>query len=161
MKKKLSQSLNKGYTFIELLVVFSIIGVIGVISIASFVSYNNSQAIDGAASDIASMLTGARQGALSQIKPSQCTSAQTLSGYRVLINRATGTYQTDALCGALIVPGTSKRLPAQISFATSTPPTITFQVPNATISAPVTITINGFSKTKNIRIDKTGTIAIQ
>lgn len=150
-----------GYSFIELLVVFSIMGIIGAIGMASFVSFGNAQAVDGAASEISNSLTIARQRALSQIKPSTCTAVQTLAGYRVALNIAAGTYRVEAVCGALTVPVSTKNLPPQVSFDPGSTPTVFFNVPNGTAAAPGAITINGFGKTKQITVTSEGIISEQ
>lgn len=152
-------SMQRGYTFIELLVVFSIMGIVGVIGMASFVGFNNNQIVESATSEVSNSLTIARQRALSQIKPPTCTSAQVLRGYRVFITVVTRTYRVEALCGTQVIPISTKQLPAQISFDTSTPTSILFVVPNGTASPPGTITLNGYGKTKQIIVDSSGTIS--
>lgn len=150
---------QRGYTFIELLIVFSIMGIVGVVGMASFVSFNNSQIVDSAANELSNSLTVARQRALSQIKPPTCTTAQVLRGYRVFITVVTRTYRVEALCGTQVIPISTKQLPSQITFDTSTPTSILFVVPNGTASPPGTITISGYGKTKQIIVDSSGTIS--
>lgn len=152
-------SLQRGYTFIELLVVFSIMGVIGMFGMASFVGFNNNQIVEEAASDVTSALTLARGRALSQIKPSTCTAVQVLTGYRVAINIAARTYRVEALCGSQVVPITTKSLPSQIGFDPSSPSSVVFSVPGGIVSSPSVVMINGFGKTKQIIIDSAGTIS--
>jgi prepilin-type N-terminal cleavage/methylation domain-containing protein len=157
-EQKRKFSISRGYTFIELLVVFSIMGIVSMIGMASFISFNNAQAVDGAASGVTNALTIARERALSQIKPSSCTTTRVLIGYRVVFVISTGVYRVEALCGAMVVLVSTKNLPPQVSFAPTSPASVLFAVPNATVNAPGTITINGFGKTKQIVVAGTGTI---
>lgn len=150
-----------GYTFIELLIVFSIVAIIGGTSIAAFINFGNSQAVDGAASELASVITSARQQTLSQIKPSQCTDTQALQGYRVAINNSINTYSVQALCEGQTVQLTNNSLPSQMSFSPDTPQTVDFKLPNASVAQPAIITVSGYGKTKTINIDRTGAISVQ
>lgn len=154
-------SLQKGYTFIELLVVFSIIAIISGASIAAFVNFGNTQAVDTTAEEIASVVTSARQQAVSQIKPSQCTATQSLSRYSVVIDKAASTYNVEANCGGQNVQVTTRRLPSQMTFTQDTPSRVEFILPNASVSQPASIKVTGFGKTKSVNIDRTGAIAVQ
>jgi type II secretory pathway pseudopilin PulG len=162
-KKKYLKNLSSqmGYSLIELLVIISIMGVISTVSIASFVTFTNTQSLDGAASDVANYYTLARQRSLSQIKPSQCTAAESLNGYKVVINTVASTYQFSGMCGASVYIIGQKKLPPNITFANTSPPNVIFNVPNANVDTQKTITINGFGKTKKIIIDSSGSISQQ
>jgi prepilin-type N-terminal cleavage/methylation domain-containing protein len=153
--------LRAGYSLIELLVVIAIMGVIGTVSIASFTKFNDVQVIEGAASDVSSMYNLGRQRALSQIKPTQCTVTQSLKGYQVVLNTLSGSYQLNALCGASNFTLIQKKLPTGVTFAGTSPTTVTFLVPSATVSNTGTITLNGYGKTKRVVISPVGTISEQ
>lgn len=154
-------SSQKGYSFIELLVVFSIIGILSTIGIASFVNFNNSKSLDGAASDVSNTLTLARQRALSQIKPTSCNANQSLGGYEVRFSTAASTYEIYALCASNRTQISSKKLPPGVTFDPTTPSTILFIVPNATIDRTATARINGFGKNKRVIVDPSGTISVR
>ena len=69
---------EKGFTLIELMVVFSILAVLSTIGVAAFVSFSRTQTLNAAASDIKSMLNLAKSRAYSQVKPSvtPCNTSQ-------------------------------------------------------------------------------------
>jgi prepilin-type N-terminal cleavage/methylation domain-containing protein len=151
----------KGYSLIELLVVIAILGIIGVVSIASFVKFNDRQITQASASDVAGFYNLARQRALSQIKPSQCTAAQSLRGYQVVLDTLTGSYQLNGLCGAASYTLAQKTLPSGVTFANTSPTTIMFTVPGGVPMTAGIVTINGNGKTQTITISSSGTISLQ
>ena len=63
---------EKGFTLLELIVVFSIIAILSTIGLASFVNYSKAQILQGSANDIISTLNTAKSKAASQIKPNTC-----------------------------------------------------------------------------------------
>lgn len=154
-------ALSAGYTFIELLVVFSIIGVVSALGIASFVNFSNTQSVEGAASDVVALVTTARQRSLSQIKPEDCAANESLRAYRVRISSLSGSYGLEAVCGDRLVSISSKQLPPQVRFSSETPQVISFSVPNATVEQKAVAQITGFGKTKTITIDGTGSISVK
>lgn len=158
--REMRNAIQKGYTLIELIVVISLIGIITTIGIASFVSFSNSQAVESATSDVSNAYITARQRALAQIKPPQCTAAQSLRGYQVTLNTVTRTYTVQALCGAAIVHLSSKTLPPQVNFVAGSPLITVFRVPNAIVGTPGIVQISGYGITKSIRIDGNGSISV-
>jgi len=123
---------EKGFTLIELMVVFSIFAVLSTIGVAAFVSFSRTQTLNAAASDIKSMLNLAKSRAYSQVKPSvtPCNTSQ-LDGYKVKIDSMGGSYDLIAQCGGLdTAPIRTGRLPSGYSFTTGPPtPPSTFFFP--------------------------------
>ncbi len=79
-----------GFTFLELIVVFSVMAIISTVGVVSFNQYNKSQEINGSVSDIVNILNLAKSNSRSQIKPAICDSlGYTLKSYRVTINIST------------------------------------------------------------------------
>src|SRR3989339_1053168 len=73
----------RGFTLIELVVVFSIIAIISTIGIISFSNYNKIQQLNQAVSDTVNLLNSAKSNSLSQIKPEACDPTYELYGYRI------------------------------------------------------------------------------
>lgn len=72
----------KGFTLIELIVVFTVLAILSTMGIASFVNYTNSQKLRNSTLDIKTFLQQARSQSANQVKPSSCTGFQ---GYEVRI----------------------------------------------------------------------------
>jgi prepilin-type N-terminal cleavage/methylation domain-containing protein len=161
LKNSILKNFTTGYSLIELLVVIAIMAIIGTVSIASFTKFNDRQVVEGATSDVASVYNLARQRALSQIKPTQCLAAQSLRGFQVQLNTLSGTYQLNALCGNANFTLTQKTLPTGVTFASTSPTNVIFNVPSATVSTQGVVTINGYGKTKTITINTSGILSVQ
>lgn len=71
-----------GFTLLEILIAFSLIGVLSAVSIASFVSFSREQQLQQATNEILATVKQAKSYAQSQVKPSSC-SGKVLEGYRV------------------------------------------------------------------------------
>lgn len=147
----------KGFTLIELIIVFAILAVLTSVGAASYSGYNNSQIFQVAVADVNQFLTTAKARSLAQVKPTTC-GTQSLQGYRVIITQATSTYDLNVVCGGTVYLIERKRLPSPVTFATGSAPSIQFNVSSAAATAG-TITINGFSKTKTITVSTTGNIS--
>ncbi len=85
---------QKGFTIIELIVVFTVIGILSTIGTASLVSYSHTQALNRTASDFVQALNTAKSLAATQVKtldkngsgPEGCQDGtQSLNGYGVQI----------------------------------------------------------------------------
>lgn len=83
-------SAQKGFTLIELIIVFSIMVILSSIGFASLVTYSHSQSIDTTMKDFKTTLFTARSRALSQLRDSSCFSSgfsgqgYELEGYQVV-----------------------------------------------------------------------------
>jgi prepilin-type N-terminal cleavage/methylation domain-containing protein len=149
-------SLQEGYTFVELLVVISIIGLFSMISIASFVGYNDKQVLDANAKNVKNVYLLARSKAASQVKPPVC-GTDTLNGYQVLL-KVNNVYELDVVCGNNPYLISSKSLPQNISFDPTSTNKVLFKVTTANIGSAATISISRSGTTKTIQIDTSGTI---
>ncbi|MDE2026449.1 MAG: prepilin-type N-terminal cleavage/methylation domain-containing protein [Patescibacteria group bacterium] len=158
-KKKLA----KGFTLIELIVVFSVIAILSMAGLAAFVTYSRQQTINTVAQDIKTMIFNARSRASSQV--SLCASGQKFGGYLVLFcpktdacaacNVSSG-YQLDIRCDGAdsLVAGTTKALPAYVSVGT-TSHTLLFNPISGTVSSPCdsptssswNVSVSGWGKT--------------
>src|SRR4030042_4548027 len=97
-----TENSSRGFTLIELIVVFSILSVLSAAGLASFVTYSRTQAVTNERNNLILILNVAKARAQSQIKPSSC-STQTLRGYEVFINTANDTYILRAVCSPSVV----------------------------------------------------------
>ncbi len=141
----------------ELLIVFAFIGIISMMSVVVFSSYNSSQVFGSGMSGFSSLLNIARSRAISQVKPSVC-GTNPLDGYKVVITPSGQDYHLDVVCaGDHLI--TQKKLPGQVSFGSGLT-SVLFDVSTGTVSAPGTITISGYGKTKSIIINNTGNISL-
>lgn len=88
---------QKGFTLIELIVVFSIMSILALIGIAGFVSYSRTQTLNNTVADIKTLLASARSYTSSQVS-TNCPSGETFTGYQV---RFCTTYSgsTKQVCG--------------------------------------------------------------
>ncbi len=84
---------KKGFTLIELIVVFTVMAILATIGTASLVSYSRTQSLNQATSDLVQTLNTAKSLSASQLKTlskngqtSQCLDTEILSGYGIGIN---------------------------------------------------------------------------
>lgn len=84
--------------------------------------YTDRQILLQTTQNVASALKLARSRAQTQVKPSECTAAQTLLGYRVDFicsgNRCTG-YRLTAVCNGREVPDSNVSFPSEIQVTTT------------------------------------------
>lgn len=159
---------QSGFTIIELLVVFAIVGILSIAGVVSYVSYNNTQVLSSAALDVKAMFALAQSRAQSQVKPSSC-GVNTLNGYEVHIcgNGAlcngSDSYDLYVNCGPGVGTSyfvTGLVLPNGVAFANI--PSTPFTFPSLT--GPVTtgtFNLKMGSKTKTLTVTGTGLVTIQ
>ena len=148
--------MQRGFSLIELLVVFALIAVITSLGFAAFSAYNSSQVVQSSTSDVANVLNTAKARALSQVKPDVC-SASVLEGYEVTIAQGAQTYTLSVVCNGrhqLL----SQSLPPQVTFSSDSTQQIRFGIGGVTSSA--SITIKGYGKTKTIMVNGAGRIEV-
>ncbi len=148
-----------GFTLIELIVVLSVAAVISVIGIAAFVSYNQTQALNTTAADIASMFSVAKSRAASGVKPTTCSSSQSLDGYQIFISIVNRTYKLNAICPPVTSLILTSILPSTISFSNPTDMTFFFPVLTGGFTkSSDTIDLSGFGRSKTITVDSLGNV---
>lgn len=162
---------KKGFTLLELLVVFVIIAIISTVSLAAFVSYNKIQTVKSAAFDVISLLQDAKSRTQSQVKPSivACNS-NTLDGYEVRICGLTGslcntqnTYELYVRCGNLTSKLSTKTLPTNVAFdsATTTSTQYIFKVLSGGVDGAGSIGITGYGNTLKVTVTQQGAISLE
>lgn len=119
---------SRGFTLIEFIVVLSIIAILSTLGIVAFVNYSRIQALNAAASDVATILQTAKSRAQSQVKPTSgvCSgpSAPALTGYKVVVcpggcpaGATEYVYKLDAVCDSSSQTIEEKKLPRGICFS--------------------------------------------
>ncbi|MBI2034146.1 MAG: prepilin-type N-terminal cleavage/methylation domain-containing protein [Candidatus Levybacteria bacterium] len=177
---------KRGFTLIELIVVFSLIAIVSSIGIQTFIDYNRKQAVDKVANEIVSMLQTARSRAFTQVKPnvSACdtdlvtpSNTETLQGYRVKVSVSLRTYTLYAVCRTSL--GTTnevqiaqnKPLSSDFSFTVSGANWFTYEVLTGAanfhmdgtpvvVTAPY-VTVTYFSKQRIITVFADGRITFE
>lgn len=150
---------QKGFTLLELIVVFSVIAILSTIGIASFVSYSRQQSLQAAVYDLTTILNLARSRAYSQVKPSECA-GQTLQGYRVTISTSSNSYALEVVCSGFYYSQEQKSLLQPITFnATQTSSTMFFfPVVKGGVIGAGKIAVTGYGKTQTITVNAAGDI---
>lgn len=172
---------NLGFTLLELLVVFSVVGVLAGSGFASFVSYSKKQALDLAAADIKTGIDQAKFNAISRVKPtvSPCSTSTTLNKYRIRIcssgvacDSADNLYEIDAACNVngnlrwtdtLISKKRNSTLTSSIASAecgVSSGTVMQFSVLNG-IDAPCRIVLTDGTSNRTICVDGGGNTVIK
>lgn len=72
---------QRGFTLIELTIVFGIIAVIGGVGFAAYTSFATRQKLDSAAYDLKAGIEEAKHTAISRVKPASCGVTTSLEGY--------------------------------------------------------------------------------
>src|SRR3989344_2199444 len=93
-------NMRKGFTLIELTIVFSVIAILSVIGLSVSIDYNRTQIVNSAYEELKTTINTAKSRASSQRKPTDCTG--TLSGYQVVIDQATSQYYLYAVCPDIV-----------------------------------------------------------
>ena len=148
----------KGFTLIEILIVFAFIGILTVLGIASYSTYTSAQTVNSSASDVATMLSTAKSNSLSQVIPNSC-GANPVTGYQVDIIVGGQQFVLSAVCTGLQRISSSK-LPTPVKFASGSTATVFFPISTGMPSAAATISVTGYGKTKTITVTQTGAITV-
>lgn len=92
----------KGFTLIELIIVFTIIAILSASGFAAFVLYSQTQSLSNDRENVVSILNLAKANTVSQFKPTSATKCQgTLEGYSVVFTTSganVNTYQLYVRC---------------------------------------------------------------
>ncbi len=162
-RQAIQQFSNKGFTLLELIIVFSVISILSTIGIASFVNYSRAQSFQTASASLASTLSLAKSHANSQVKPSQCAN-EALSGYRVDILSNT-TYSLSAVClGTYLIQTTTLPDNGNIKFnfasGQTTTTSIFFPIITSGVYGAGNIVLTGHGQAKTITVNPQGIITL-
>lgn len=162
-----------GFSLIELMVVFSLMGLVASIGFASFSSYSQRQTVIQTGYDIKQVFDNAKFNALSSVKTStSCTNPNTnLVGYKVVIcskancigSTGPSYYELDTMCSDTDSLLYSKKLPQGVTVsASSTCSEVKYNtLSNSVTGTPCVLTISGYGTTQNINIDSGGNASTQ
>ena len=176
--KHTSTVLNqKGFTLIELIVVFSVMSILALIGIAGFVTYSRIQALNNAVADIKTLLSSARSYTSSQVSTT-CPSGQTFTGYQVRFCTtysgntkqvcgqcsAKADYELDLVCNNTIVyPSVvTKQLPSGVRVNGSLCQYFQFNPISSSVvgagSVTVQYNITGYVKSQTVSVSSAGLV---
>ncbi len=152
---------NRGFTLLELIIVFSVISILSTVGIASFVGYSRAQSLQSAASSFELTLNLAKSHANSQVKPSQC-STETLIGYQVDILSDT-TYSLSVVCLGVYTLQTitlpdKGNVKFSLDLTQTTTTSVFFPIITSGVKGAGTIVLVGYGQTKTITIDRVGNV---
>lgn len=166
---------EKGFTFIELIIVFSITAILSTVGLASFVDYNRRQTLNTSVYDLVTLLNQAKSRAQSQMIRNQdgnnMCGNQSFNGYKILICGLAGStcianqkdyYELDIVCSGSIEnssnPIEAKKLPSNVTFDEKTTTTsIFFKSFVGGVEGAGTVVINAFQNLKrDVSVDSYG-----
>lgn len=147
-------STPKGFTLIELIVVFSTIAFLSIMGIVSYVSYSQSQSVESEVQKLITTIHLAKSRAASQVKPPVCVGQ--LDGYSVKIENA-NQYSLNVVCEGNSYPLKTIALPNNIKFTDdSLSKTVFFSVITGAVSGNGNFAINGYNQDRCITTDSVG-----
>lgn len=157
---------QKGFTLVELIVVFAIIATLSMAGVAAFVDYSRAQAVQNASLDFATVLQTAKSRAQSQVRQTQgvCVGASPLDGYRVIVV-SNQTYRIESVFGgnACSQPLETKTLAPNVTFQTAGNAFL-FRVLSGLVdgaSATGTrVVVVGYGKSKGVTVYQDGRIEV-
>ncbi|MCL6096138.1 MAG: prepilin-type N-terminal cleavage/methylation domain-containing protein [Patescibacteria group bacterium] len=154
---------SKGFTLLELIIVFSVISILSTVGIASFVDYSRAQSLQSAASSLESTLNLAKSRANSQVKPSLC-STETLSGYQVDVLSDT-TYSLSVVClGVHAIQTTALPDNGKIKFnlgaGQTTATSIFFPIIKGGVRGAGNIVLTGYNQSKCVNVSSGGVVKV-
>ena len=159
------ESVRRGFTLIEVLLVFSIISILSVASIFAYTSFNTKQEMNNSVQEVLQLLRSAKSKAQSQITPSTCTSLRSYqvmrcaAGPLCLTSGATASsYELHAVCsnGRSLID--AKTLSPNVTFDGGSATTLSFEVLTGGASAGTFVLTNG-SSTQSISVSSYGQIS--
>lgn len=160
-----------GFTLLEMLVVFSVIGLLTGGGFASFVAYSKKQVLDQAVQDLKTGIDHAKFNAVSRVKPSIGTGCDNipLDRYRIRVCSAgvacassADLYEIDAGCvvgGGITWTSVLASKPRPSTITATTGCTMQFSVLSG-INAPCSIVITDGSASKTICVDGGGNTSV-
>lgn len=156
----MANGLQRGFTLIEMLVVFAIMGTLTVVGVNSFFSYSRGQSYQSGVSDVTHALNDIRSRAISQVKPAACGSS-VLRYYQLYMIAPGSTYRIKAMCGTTLTTLETRTLPSGVTFTNASPVSVNFYAASGITTGAQTITVSGFGKTNTITVDATGVVSVQ
>ncbi len=161
----------KGFTLLELIVVFAILAIVGTVSMVGFSQFNSKQQFNSTVLDVTTVIQKAKSRAQTQAKPDTVLACRTvaLSGYEVHFcgfagsqcsGSGTGRYELHIRCGSNSVMLEGTQLPTGIQFDNGTSGNIFFRVLNGS-ATPGTVNLRYGTATKTIQVSGVGNITTQ
>ena len=163
-------SAQRGFTLIEILVVFTVTAILASVGFASFVSYGRNQQITQSANDMKLLISQARFNAISTVKVNRDSQGNTiscgsevLSGYTVVVtgNNRLRLMQECANTGSQTVRTVTA--PRNVTFSNGTTcTTIRFSSLSAnSTGGSCLIRLGAYGLTKTITVDAVGNVSVQ
>jgi hypothetical protein len=143
----------------------SIMGLLSLFGASAYQNYNQSKAMDLAASEVTSVLELAKARAKSHVKPAvtSCTTGRELYGYRVTFS-STKNYSLWIVCGDTgqfsEQIGQTYVLPGNATFSMTLPQSATFRVLSGAVEGATSISLTGNSQTRTISVSPTGVLQV-
>lgn len=127
---KINSKPNRGFTIIELVVVFSVIAILSSVGIAASINYSRAQTLQTATLDLINTLNQAKSYAQSQYKPDDCNT-QDLQYYRFdIISSGEDPYYTlNVFCGANSYELLNNKLPKDVDIDSANTTSTYFEFP--------------------------------
>ncbi len=157
---------QRGFTLLEIMVVFTLLSVVSGVGLFSFLEFNQSQELNQSARDISLFFEKARANTTSFVKPAVCED-RTLEGYSVRYCGAEtctdedSVYEMNVICGNEEFLSDKLELPAQIIHTNeSTCTQVAFMLPQASArgSLPCTQILARGNMTEAVSIDGVGNV---
>lgn len=156
--------LQKGFSLLEILVVFSLIALITGVGFVAFNTYSQKSVITSAADDVKLGIEKAKYNALSRVKPPGCTGE--LLAYQINFINSTQ-YRLTAVCTTQSMVYSTGTLPKGVTFRDQNScDGIMFDTVTNSISIqglrtlPCTFEVNAYSSTQSITVTTDGNVVL-